>query len=165
MAKRLTFTEQGRRLDGYSPRGAGRTPFGVVEIGQDGEHQVAVTGDGVPTVHIDDVVGPDGSSRPLSRPGRITVDGAAGTISQRRGLRLTRKQLTVTAEVGGRTYRLRMEGLNRLTVRRDGHGPVGWVRPAGGLRLHDRADATDLAVALALTSAIDRNRMTLFTGG
>ena len=166
MPHRLSFRDDPRRLDGYERSGAGRTPFGVVEIGKRGEHEVTVLGDGVPTVHVDDVLLADGhSTRILTRPGRITVDGEVGTLTQARGLRLTRAGKAVTAQVAGRTYDVRMTGLNRVAVTRLGHGRVAVQRPFARLRIEDRADATDLAVALALTDAVDRDSLSVIPGG
>lgn len=164
MPHRLSFRDDPRQLDGYEVRGAGTTPFGVVEVGTRGAHDVTVVGDAVPTVHVDDVLLPDGRCRILSRPATITVDDVAGTMSQQRGLRVTRAAKAVTAQVAGRTYDLRMTGLSSVAVSRAGHGRVAVQKAASRLVLEDRADATDLAVALALTSAVDRDSLSLLPG-
>ena len=165
MPYRLSFGLQPSRLHGYERTGATATPFGVVELGNRGEHDVTVLGDGVPTVHVDDVLLPSGGTRILVRPGRITVDGELGTISQRRGLRLTRAAKAVTAQVAGRTYDVRMTGLNLIAVTRTGHGRVAGQRSFSRMRLEKRADAVDLAVSLALTDAIEPDALSVVPGG
>lgn len=165
MAHLLSFRDELRLLAGYARGGAGSTPFGTVELGIDGPHEVTVCGDGVPTVHVDDVVLVDGRHRVLIPPGRITVDDEVGTLRSQRGLRLTRSGKAITTEVAGRTYDLRMTGLNLVAVTRLGHGRVAGQRPVSRFRLEDRADATDLAIALALVDAISRDGLTLYPGG
>ena len=164
MPHRLSFGLQPSRLSGYRRTGATATPFGVVEVGKDGEHDVTVLGDGVPTVHVDDVLLPGGGTRILVRPGRITVDDEVGTVSQRRGLRLLRAAKAVTAQVAGRTYDVRMTGLNVVAVTRVGHGRVASQRAYSRLRVEDRADAVDLAVSLALTDAIESDALSVLPG-
>jgi hypothetical protein len=164
MPHRLSFRDDPRRLDGYASSGAGATPFGTVEVGRRGAHEVTVLGDGVPTVHVDDVLLPDGRCRILRRPATITLDGVAGTLSQQRGLRITRAAKAVTAQVAGRTYDLRMTGVSAVAVTRAGHGRIAVQRAASCLLLEERADPTDLAVALALTSAVDRDSLSLLPG-
>lgn len=140
--------------------------FGVLRAAARGEHDVTVTGDAVPTVHLDDVLlgGVGNETRPLHRPGRIEVDGQVGTIRQRSRLGLTRAGRAVHVEVGGYAWVLRRRGLLRKPLVRIGFGVVAHQRLAD-LYLHDRADAVDAAVAAALWRGIDNDAVSVLPGG
>jgi hypothetical protein len=133
--------------------------FGAVRTGVTDLRDVTVTGEGVPTVHLADVM-TRGETRNLLRPARIEVDGHVGTVRRRGRLGVTRAGLALLVDVAGRSWELRRRGVLRVVLTRVGHGTVTHQNQAG-IVIHDRADALDVAVAFALMRGVDREAVSV----